>query len=916
MRAAEGCAGWESRDSSQAPGGGPPGRGPPACATASASAAVCQSTGAATKGGLSVPAHSPCRSHSSPFGCFSAGALAVTLPQISGAPPASQCSITKAYRHSAKLHAQRGMPEGVSALDHGGAGTPRFVLHLDLPPLRTLSGALDVLLQTKAPTEAVAIPAAASQEAKALFAPASRAAGEGPRSAGDLHNAGGAPGGPPAGGVAGTPSGGNLAGGPLEEALWTLVVALPECAAFRVGSLLRHLCGDLLNDLTALYLLPSPIEQQHQQEQQQQRLKEGVGGRPLYAVLCRWSSQAVGRRFVQRASGVGPHSLVPGAAATNTAGSVEAMWQLPGCPVCLSRADASASGLYTLPFSWLGSAAAVRAASRDAAAFTPTPPEMPEEGTSAAAALRAAAAAALSHCAACAGVLHWMLLKRQQQQRAPSRPTPVGVWCRIFFPSRSRCSASGQNCSNGSPIDSSLSPPLLLPASQPCRASAICRCSAPVPPSRRLRSLQRRPCEEALDLATPLGPPWIRVVGSGGGAGGPQHGGAPSTTSLTSPHGATLPGGTRRHPQETSSFELRMGLERLRCVATETTPARHGGGPLAAAAAAAECFADSKASAATENGEAAGEGGPSGGNEACGGASSRARDAAAGLADGAEEEEEGLEGCGESLADGCLAGAHAQLPTDAQDGVQEQQLSLILSSQLEYQREIYEVRLHVLASSLLGELELKNAQMSSLEDRALHIQVELADLACRRQDLFASISSLEKENKALSEELLFLTQLTAAMQSDAMKQPNPSPTSTPANATEGISRTDGEVAFAEDAFSGRRHARQHADNSSSSHGYADEQTPPAAATAEDEADGSGGGLSPAAAASKCKRRKSAAAGAAASSSSAETGKSGSKNSKRITQLEATVKRLEEEVASLIEEVARLGEAEPAASGRS
>ncbi|OEH77514.1 hypothetical protein cyc_08844 [Cyclospora cayetanensis] len=140
------------------------------------------------------------------------------------------------------------MPEGVSALDHGGAGTPRFVLHLDLPPLRTLSGALDVLLQTKAPTEAVAIPAAASQEAKALFAPASRQE-------------------------------------PLPP---------PQ-----TPGILRSCFSDT-----------SKVE--------------GVGGRPLYAVLCRWSSQAVGRRFVQRASGVGPHSLVPGAAATNTAGSVEA----------------------------------------------------------------------------------------------------------------------------------------------------------------------------------------------------------------------------------------------------------------------------------------------------------------------------------------------------------------------------------------------------------------------------------------------------------------------------------------------------------------------------------------------------------------------------------------------------------------
>ncbi|OEH77513.1 zn-finger in ubiquitin-hydrolases domain-containing protein [Cyclospora cayetanensis] len=534
----------------------------------------------------------------------------------------------------------------------------------------------------------------------------------------------------------------------------------------------------------------------------------------------------------------------------------QAMWQLPGCPVCLSRADASASGLYTLPFSWLGSAAAVRAASRDAAAFTPTPPEMPEEGTSAAAALRAAAAAALSHCAACAGVLHWMLLKRVSQRQLKQAKQPQqqpSSDALLPPPSAAEMSVAPSNTSFGEPHVSL--PDRLSSAAGSSSSLGWTRCEScgryKGGHAKRHSTSQHHSfcfdlssgrvwdyagdCFVHSHLTAPLplplpasvleGPPWIRVVGSGGGAGGPQHGGAPSTTSLTSPHGATLPGGTRRHPQETSSFELRMGLERLRCVATETTPARHGGGPLAAAAAAAECFADSKASAATEN--------ASSGKAAC------AEDASWGGQDISPFDfaPHSLEGCGESLADGCLAGAHAQLPTDAQDGVQEQQLSLILSSQLEYQREIYEVRLHVLASSLLGELELKNAQMSSLEDRALHIQVELADLACRRQDLFASISSLEKENKALSEELLFLTQLTAAMQSDAMKQPNPSPTSTPANATEGISRTDGEVAFAEDAFSGRRHARQHADNSSSSHGYADEQTPPAAATAEDEADG-------------------------------------------------------------------------------
>lgn len=73
------------------------------------------------------------------------------------------------------------------------------------------------------------------------------------------------------------------------------------------------------------------------------------------------------------------------------------------------------------------------------------------------------------------------------------------------------------------------------------------------------------------------------------------------------------------------------------------------------------------------------------------------------------------------------SGAGTHFPShesrDEEEQMLQQQLSMVLRSQLEYQRDIYETRMWIEEANLISELELLNAQTASVEERIVALQV-------------------------------------------------------------------------------------------------------------------------------------------------------------------------------------------------
>ncbi|KEP60873.1 UNVERIFIED_CONTAM: Zn-finger in ubiquitin-hydrolases domain-containing protein [Hammondia hammondi] len=107
-----------------------------------------------------------------------------------------------------------------------------------------------------------------------------------------------------------------------------------------------------------------------------------------------------------------------------------------------------------------------------------------------------------------------------------------------------------------------------------------------------------------------------------------------------------------------------------------------------------------------------------------------------------------------------------------------EQLNSVLSSQLAYQREIFEFRIRNDENAFIGEIEMATATTESLNEQSVSLQVQLADLACRRRDVLKRIKAVQQRVRHLREQNHFLRQLVDSMRRrGATKSALPRPTS-------------------------------------------------------------------------------------------------------------------------------------------
>ncbi|PHJ15716.1 zn-finger in ubiquitin-hydrolases domain-containing protein [Cystoisospora suis] len=119
------------------------------------------------------------------------------------------------------------------------------------------------------------------------------------------------------------------------------------------------------------------------------------------------------------------------------------------------------------------------------------------------------------------------------------------------------------------------------------------------------------------------------------------------------------------------------------------------------------------------------------------------------------------------------------LPSSMQQTLWEQQLSSVLSSQLAYQRELYELRLRNTENAFIAEIELATATTESLNEQSVILQVQLADLACRRRDVLKRIRSAQHRIKQIREDNRFLRDLVSSMRLDSKASSSSKSSSSP-----------------------------------------------------------------------------------------------------------------------------------------
>ncbi|CBZ56207.1 Zn-finger in ubiquitin-hydrolases and other protein, related [Neospora caninum Liverpool] len=93
----------------------------------------------------------------------------------------------------------------------------------------------------------------------------------------------------------------------------------------------------------------------------------------------------------------------------------------------------------------------------------------------------------------------------------------------------------------------------------------------------------------------------------------------------------------------------------------------------------------------------------------------------------------------------------------------QEQLNSVLASQLAYQREIYEFRIRSEENAFIGEIEMATATTESLNEQSVSLQVQLADLACRRRDVLKRMKAAQQRVRHLREQNHFLRQLVESM---------------------------------------------------------------------------------------------------------------------------------------------------------
>nr|PUA84803.1 Zn-finger in ubiquitin-hydrolases domain-containing protein [Toxoplasma gondii TgCATBr9] len=107
-----------------------------------------------------------------------------------------------------------------------------------------------------------------------------------------------------------------------------------------------------------------------------------------------------------------------------------------------------------------------------------------------------------------------------------------------------------------------------------------------------------------------------------------------------------------------------------------------------------------------------------------------------------------------------------------------EQLNSVLSSQLAYQREIFEFRIRNDENAFIGEIEMATATTESLNEQSVSLQVQLADLACRRRDVLKRIKAVQQRVRHLRDQNHFLRQLVDSMRRrGGTKSALPRPTS-------------------------------------------------------------------------------------------------------------------------------------------